>query len=89
MKFTTLFYCRYQSGDQTPASETGGPTGGSVVPPGDLDVKAQILQQQELQKQASASVKAKGNSAPTSPMKDTKKASFFGKVFFKLCNRNI
>ena len=72
---------RYQSGDQTPGSETGGPTTGApVAPPGDLDVKTQILQQQELQKQASAAAKSKGNSAPTSPMKDGKKASFFGKV---------
>ena len=46
---------RYQSGDQTPGSETGGPTTGApMAPPGDLDVKTQILQQQELQKQASA-----------------------------------
>ena len=51
-----------------------------MAPPGDLDVKTQILQQQELQKQASAAAKTKGNSAPTSPMKDGKKASFFGKV---------
>ena len=72
---------RYQSGDQTPASESGGPTGGQMAPPGDLDVKTQILQQQELQKQAAASAKVKGSSAPTSPMKDNKKASFFGKVY--------
>ena len=50
-----MFSCRYQSGDQTPASEVGAPTtGGAMAPPGDLDVKTQILQQQELQKQASA-----------------------------------
>ena len=67
-------FCRYQSGDQTPASEVGGPTtGGAMAPPGDLDVKTQILQQQELQKQASAAAKTKGNSAPTSPMKDGKR----------------
>ena len=79
-KQSYLFF-RYQSGDQTPASEVGGPTtGGPMAPPGDLDVKTQILQQQELQKQASAAAKTKGNSAPTSPMKDGKKASFFGKV---------
>ena len=56
-----------------------------MAPPGDLDVKTQILQQQELQKQASAAAKTKGNSAPTSPMKDGKKASFFGKVLIVLC----
>ena len=55
-----------------------------MAPPGDLDVKTQILQQQELQKQASAAAKTKGNSAPTSPMKDGKKASFFGKVILVL-----
>ena len=77
------FCFRYQSGDQTPGSETGGPTGGPAVQPGDLDVKAQILQQQELQKQASAAAKTKGNSAPTSPMKDGKKASFFGKGYIQ------
>ena len=55
-----------------------------MAPPGDLDVKTQILQQQELQKQASAAAKTKGNSAPTSPMKDGKKASFFGKVWIVL-----
>ena len=71
---------RYQSGDQTPATEAAGPTEGAKVPPGDLDVKSQILQQQELQKQASAAAKSKGSSAPTSPMKDGKRASFFGKV---------
>ena len=82
---TEIFYCRYQSGDQTPASEVGGPTtGGAMAPPADLDVKTQILQQQELQKQASAAAKTKGNSAPTSPMKDGKKASFFGKVILVL-----
>ena len=76
----TLYY-RYQSGDQTPGTETAGPAaGGTTAPPGDLDLKTQILQQQELQKQASAAAKAKGSSAPTSPMKDGKKASFFGKV---------
>ena len=85
-----MFSCRYQSGDQTPASEVGGPTtGGAMAPPGDLDVKTQILQQQELQKQASAAAKTKGNSAPTSPMKDGKKASFFGKVIILLIRGEI
>ena len=78
---------RYQSGDQTPASEAAGPTEGAKVPPGDLDVKSQILQQQELQKQASAAAKSKGNSAPTSPMKDGKRASFFGKVIQEMNQR--
>ena len=71
---------RYQSGDQTPASEKGGEMVTSMPPPGDLDVKTQILQQQDLQKQTAAAAKAKGSSAPTSPMKEGKKASFFGKV---------
>ena len=78
---------RYQSGDQTPASEKGGEMVTSMPPPGDLDVKTQILQQQDLQKQTAAAAKAKGSSAPTSPMKEGKKASFFGKVILDILSK--
>ena len=89
------FLHRYRSGDQQAATETGGqdppgaaPGGGEGgsrrgshrASKGELDLKAQIEKQKELQQQVSSQAKTRTSSAPTSPMKEGKRASFFGKV---------
>ena len=95
---------RYRSGDQQAATETAGqespagpPGGGGVgrggsnrASKGELDLKAQIEKQKELQEQVSSQAKARTSSAPTSPMKEGgKRASFFGKVSQNSQSRDV
>ena len=67
---------------------TGSRRGSHRASKGELDIKAQIEKQKELQQLASSQAKARTSSAPTSPLKEKNtKASFFGKVrhlFFTL-----
>ena len=60
---------------------TGSRRGSHRASKGELDIKAQIEKQKELQQLASTQAKARTSSAPTSPLKEKNtKASFFGKV---------
>ena len=70
---------------------TGGSRRGSHrASKGELDIKAQIEKQKELQQLASSQAKARTSSAPTSPLKEKNtKASFFGKVRQRLCSPKI